>query len=153
MKLKTFFPYPAICDLDDLRRMTSFANSLEQPTFDRHNVLSSVSDIRVHSDDDKYYFSIDVPGMKREHMTIQVEETKDNGRMFCLTGTRKLKQGSSVSEVKVERRVSLNNDADMDEIDANLEYGVLEITIKKKPKDEEKSTTKVIPINGEPKRE
>ena len=149
-----FYPSMYSSVLSDLDDLTSLAKHLEQqPTAknikNRRTVMSSCSDLRVHEDNEKYTVSIDVPGIKREDLTIQVEETKDNGRVLALTGLRKMKQGSSESEVKLERRFSLGDDVDTDQIDANLEYGVLEVTMKKKAKEEQKPKTKVISIKQE----
>mgnify|MGYP003572762024 FL=1 len=83
----------------------------------------------IHEDDKNYSVSIDVPGVKKDQMQIELE---DNGRTLHLSGGRKLKTKNSISETKFSRRFTIGENVDLAKMSANLEDGVLTVTAPKK---------------------
>ena len=101
--------------------------------------------VRVQEHPDKYTFSLDVPGIKQNDLTIELEENGPNEKVLHVRGTRKWKHDGS--EQTVERRAILGDDVDVDKIGAHVEDGVLEVVLLKKAKEEvNKPTTRSIPI-------
>ncbi|XP_021716168.1 17.4 kDa class I heat shock protein-like [Chenopodium quinoa] len=86
-----------------------------------------------------HVFKVDLPGLKKEEVKVEVEE----GRILQISGERSKEQEEkndkwhSVerSSGKFLRRFRLPENTKMDEVKANLENGVLTVTI---PKVEEK---------------
>jgi HSP20 family protein len=98
----------------------------------------------IHEDDTKFQFSIDVPGVKPEDMTVQVEQ---NGRVLHLAGGRKIKRGDEVIETRFEKSFSLGKNIDASKITANLADGVMVVTA---PKDVSKDQVVKIAITQNP---
>lgn len=97
-----------------------------------------------------HVFKADVPGLKREEVKVEVEE----GRILQISGERsKEKEEKNDKWHRVERssgkflrRFRLPENAKMDQIKANMENGVLTVTV---PKEEEKKPeVKSIDISG-----
>lgn len=65
-----------------------------------------------------------LPGVKAQDMIITLEEDL---HVLNLSGSRKIKEGDSVTESKFMKAFSIgeNNDVDLDKIAANLSDGVL----------------------------
>lgn len=79
----------------------------------------------VHEDENHYLVSVDLPGMTKEDIVIEVKEGVLN-----IQGERKRKNGSTES-LKVAKRFSLPRSVDKDKVEANYENGVLEIYLPK----------------------
>ncbi len=85
---------------------------------------------------------MDVPGIKRDDITLKLEE---EGRVLRVLGERKLHEGKLKSEKKFEKIFALDkNTIDTDSISANLSNGVLLITLPKRASPESRTWT--IPI-------
>lgn len=100
----------------------------------------------LREDDKSYNLSVDVPGVKAEDMTIKVE-----ANTLRVSGFRKrtTSDGKSSEERKFDYRLTLGDDVDVDNISANLENGVLQLTAPKKKPEEPKA--RVIQVtNGVP---
>ena len=83
----------------------------------------------ITEDDKKFQIAVDVPGVKKNDMTVQLEH---GGRVLKLAGHRNVKKGNSVSETKFEQCLSISSNVDVSKLTANLADGVLIVTAPKK---------------------
>lgn len=88
---------------------------------------------------------MDVPGLKPEDMTVQIEQ---NGRVLRLSGGRKVKKENEVMETRFEKSFTLGKEIDTSKITANLANGIMVVTAPKDPSKKEKVVK--IPITHEP---
>ncbi|XP_042521150.1 18.2 kDa class I heat shock protein-like [Macadamia integrifolia] len=97
-----------------------------------------------------HVFKADLPGLKKEEVKLEVE----NGRVLQISGEKSREQEEKNdkwhrverSSGKFLRRFRLPENAKMEQIKANMENGVLTVTI---PKEEEKKPeVKTIDISG-----
>jgi len=96
-----------------------------------------------------YHVEVDLPGMKKEDITIQIEDNK-----LIISGERKVKEEIKEEDYyKVEssfgtfsRSFSLPDDADIENIHAESKDGVLEVVVPKL-KVQKVEKTKKIAIN------
>ncbi|GAA0139501.1 chaperone [Lithospermum erythrorhizon] len=97
-----------------------------------------------------HMFKADLPGLKKEEVKVEVEE----GRVLQLSGERSREHEEKNdkwhrmerSSGKFVRRFRLPEDAKIDQIKANMENGVLTVTV---PKEEmKKPQVKAIDISG-----
>ena len=102
-----------------------------------------------HETDDAYELVIDVPGIKAEDISVQVE---DDGNVLRIQGERtvKSKDGTSISTSKFHKAYGLEGEScDVDAIEVTLDSGVLSVhipKIKKEETEEEDSSTRTIPV-------
>jgi len=102
--------------------------------------------VNEKEDEKAYYMEVDLPGVKKDNIKVEI---KDN--LLTISGERKFKKeekdkGYIRTESffgKFERRFTLPNDANIENIEAKVEDGVLHLTI---PKIEEKENVKKIEI-------
>jgi len=103
--------------------------------------LAFIPSVNTREADDAYFIEVDLPGVKKEDIDIKVDEN-----VLTISGVRKLKEEQKEEEFykvesmygKFERSFSLPEDADVDNIEAHSENGVLEIKIPKVQKVENK---------------
>ena len=143
MLLTKFEPFG---ELRELRRGFNYLNSVMEGLEEQNieNGLSSfIPTINSRETDDAYFVEVDLPGVKKSEITIDV---KDN--VLSISGERKVNdRAKEDSYYKVEskygkfvRNFTLPKDADVDKIEASNKDGVLEVKIQrqkileKKPK-------------------
>jgi HSP20 family protein len=85
----------------------------------------------VTENEKQFRLSVDVPGVKPEDMTIELEH---DGRVLHMSGGRKVKTDKSYEEYKFDKRFTLGKDLDTSKITAHLSDGVLCLTAPKKEK-------------------
>ncbi len=124
-------------ELRELRKgfeyMNSIMNELEGQNLEA-GISSFVPAVNSREDKDAYYVEIDLPGIKKEDISIDV---KDN--VLTISGERKVKEEmKEESYYKIESRFgkfirsfTLPKNVDLDKIEANFENGVLEVVIPK----------------------
>jgi HSP20 family protein len=83
----------------------------------------------IHEDDDKFSIAIDVPEVRAEDMEIRLE---NDGRVLHLSGGRMIDEGEEVRETRFDKRFSIGESVDTDNIKANLHEGVLTVIAPKK---------------------
>jgi HSP20 family protein len=91
----------------------------------------------VTEDNDNYYVSAELPGVKSEDLDIQV-----TAKGVSIAGERKIPvEGNNVKYHRREREagkfsrlINLSDDIDVDKVDAKLENGILTMTIPKAEK-------------------
>lgn len=82
--------------------------------------LRPVSDYDFSQTDDHYLLTMDIPGVKKEDLKIELQENE-----LLISAVR------SSSGARFERRFALPERVDVDKIEANLEDGVLHIVAPK----------------------
>ena len=121
-------------ELQDIERRIGAVLNVNQPAREVKNFTPAVNE---KVDDKGYYLEIDLPGVKKENIDISV-----NDGVLTISGERKLeKKEEKENYVRIEsffgrfeRSFKLPPDADLDNIEAKYEDGVLKIFIPKKKK-------------------
>ena len=98
-------------------------------------------DVDIHASDDEVVFSVDLPGVGKGDVTIQVDETNT----LVITGKNSLNEnGNAVLRQynvgNYYRAFQLSDDYDKDKVSARLENGLLVVAI---PKREEAKPKKI----------
>ena len=102
--------------------------------------------VNTREDEKAYYIEVDLPGVKKEDIKVDI---KDN--TLTISGERKFKEEVKEEDYykietsigKFSRTFSLPEDADVENIDAKSENGVLEIVI---PKVKKEASVKTIEV-------
>ncbi len=102
--------------------------------------------VNTREDEKAYYIEVDLPGVKKEDIKVDI---KDN--TLTISGERKLKNEVKEDDYykietaigKFTRTFTLPEDADIENIDAKNENGVLDIEIPKVKKEESVKTIEV----------
>jgi len=129
-------------ELQDIERRLGAVLNVNQPT---REVKSFTPAVNEKIDEKGYHLEVDLPGVKKEDVEISV-----NDGILTISGERKLEKKEEKENYtriesffgRFERSFKLPADADVDNIEAKYENGVLKIFIPKK----EKSSGKKIEI-------
>lgn len=84
----------------------------------------------IHEDNDNYYATFEVPGVKKEDVKIELNE-----RLLTVSVSRKEKTDEGESSFSSSRSISVPETVKSDAILAKLEDGILTVTL---PKSEER---------------
>lgn len=100
--------------------------------FDNSIFCNRISDYKIDEDDKNYIIEMDIPGVKKEDLEIGVKEN-----ILSIYAERKKEDKTenkeSVVVSKYEQSFNISaKSVDVDNIQANLDNGVLKITIPKK---------------------
>ncbi len=137
-------PFKELRDIErKISSMLEFENKMI-PAAQAENIWMPA--VNEKEDEKAYYVEIDLPGVKKEDINIEV---KDN--VITVSGERKFKKTEEDKGYKrvesffgkFERSFTLPADADAEKIEAKVEDGVLLITI---PKVEQKENVKKIEV-------
>ncbi len=133
MLMTTFDPYKEFLAMREKmenisRLMQGVENSPERPKID------FIPTVNTREADDAYYIEVDLPGVKKEDINIDVNEN-----VLTISGERKLEDSRANDEFyrvesvygKFERSFSLPEDVDEDKIEAEAKNGVLIVKIPK----------------------
>ena len=99
--------------------------------FDRgmNSILRHSSPAYEISEDDKEFkLSIDLPGVRSEDCTVELE---NDGRVLHISGGRKVEKDGRFSETRFDQRFALGKSLDKEKMSANLSEGVMVITAPK----------------------
>jgi HSP20 family protein len=91
--------------------------------------------IDLYQDNDHAYVRAELPGVRREDLTVEVVDGTLN-----LTVERKTKEGEQESAFRLHRAIRISDDVLADKVTAQLEHGVLTVTL---PKREEAKPRKI----------
>ena len=127
--------YNPFAELEAIREQ--FNRVLSQATSEVEKDIAFVPVVNTREADDAYYIEVELPGVKKEDINIDVNEDT-----LTISGERKIQEEHKddtfykVESVygKFERSFSLPEDADIEHIEATSKNGVLEIRIPKKQK-------------------
>ncbi|OIV98141.1 hypothetical protein TanjilG_12177 [Lupinus angustifolius] len=131
--------YNNLHNLMDLRDETPSNKNVSVPTQtymrDAKAMAATAADIKEYTN--SYVFVIDMPGLKRGDITVQVED--DN--VLLISGERKREEEKDgVKYLRMERRVGkfmrkfvLPENANTDAVSAVCQDGVLSVTVQKLP--------------------
>jgi HSP20 family protein len=90
-------------------------------------------DVDIHASDDQVVFTIDLPGVGKGDVTIQVNETNAlviTGKNSCTEHGNEIIRQYNVGNFY--RAFQLSDDYDKDKVSAKLENGLLVVTIQKR---------------------
>ena len=98
------------------------------------NVTSFVPAVNTREDEKNYYIEIDLPGVAKEDISVELNENK-----LTVSGERKTKEEIKKEDYylvestfgKFQRSFTLPDNVDMEQIEAKDNHGVLEIIIPK----------------------
>jgi HSP20 family protein len=110
------------------RLFKAVEQSPEMPTVD------FIPAVNTREADDAYYIEVDLPGVKKEDISINVDDN-----VLTISGERKIEEERKDEEFyrvesvygKFERSFTLPEDVDADKIEAEVKDGVLTIRIPK----------------------
>jgi len=117
------------------------------PAIENQNSISTFTpNVNTREDEKGYYIEIDLPGVKKENINIDL-----NDKVLTISGERKFKEEVKKENYykietafgKFERSFSIPEDADIDNIEATNENGVLEIFIPKIKKETPKKRIEI----------
>ena len=125
-------------ELQDIERRLGAVLNVNQPAPEVKTFTPAVNE---KVDDKGYYLEIDLPGVKKENIDISI-----NDGILTISGERKFEKKEEKENYtriesffgRFERSFKLPPDADVDNIEAKYEDGVLKIFIPKKQKSEGK---------------
>jgi len=137
--LVKFDPFKEIRELE--RRLY---NSL--PVQNENAISTFTPSVNTREDEKGYYIEVDLPGVKKEDINIDL-----NDKVLTISGERKFKEEVKKENYykietafgKFERSFSIPEDADMENIEAKSENGVLEIFIPKIKKETPKKRIEI----------
>jgi len=103
--------------------------------------IAFVPAVNTREADDAYYIEVELPGVKKEDINIDIDENT-----LTISGERKIKEEHKEDTFykvesyygKFERSFALPEDADVEKIEAEFKDGILEIKIPKKVQVENK---------------
>jgi HSP20 family protein len=120
------------------------------------NSLSKVgsnAQLGLHETPDGYDITVDVPGVSKENVTVSVDNEKNLVEVIAHqkdenSSDKDGEKRSSRSERYYQRNFTLPLDAKKDSLQAKLDHGVLQLSLKKvKPEEIAKDKKKLIAIN------
>jgi len=90
-------------------------------------------DVDIYSSDEEVVFAVDLPGVGKGDVSIQIDET--NTLVIKAKNSQKEPEGIVIRQYQIGdyyRAFQLSDDYDKDKVSAKLENGCLEITVPKK---------------------
>ncbi len=138
MALKRYDPFKEFRELT--RNINSFNDLYNSQEFPELNVSSFVPDVNTREGEYAYHIDLDLPGIGKDDINIHVDKNA-----LTVSGERKTKEEVKQEDYykiestfgKFERRFTLPDDVDVENIHAESTDGVLEVTVPKMAKKQE----------------
>ena len=139
-----------ITRFDPFRELKELENRIFQnyvPTIEREKGINAFTpSVNTREDEKAYYIEVDLPGVKKEDIKVDIKENA-----LTISGERRFKEEVKEEDYykietsigKFTRTFTLPDDADVENIDAKNENGVLDIIIPKVKKEESVKTIEV----------
>lgn len=133
MLIQRFDPFKEFNELrKSFEQLSRTFNALEDQELQKD--IQFIPAVNTREGDDAYYIEVDLPGVKKEDINIDVHDN-----ILTVSGERKIEKERKDDEFyrvesfygKFERSFTLPEDVDSDKIEAKDENGVLLITIPK----------------------
>jgi HSP20 family protein len=125
---------------------SAFYNFPKTKAANDESITAFMPKVNTREDDKAYYLDIDLPGVKKEEITIDVDEG-----VFSIYGERNFKDEVKEEDYykvetyfgKFQRVFNLPENVDSEKIEAKSENGVLEIVIPKSKNEKAKKQIKI----------
>jgi len=135
MALTRFDPFKELRELS--RNVNSLNDLYNTQEFPQLNVSSFVPDVNTREGDYAYHIDVDLPGINKDNIHVHIDNN-----IMTISGERKTKEETKEEDYykveshfgKFERRFTLPDDVDSENIHAESSDGVLEITVPKMAK-------------------
>jgi len=135
MALTRFDPFKELRELS--RNVNSLNDLYNTQEFPQLNVSSFVPDVNTREGDYAYHIDVDLPGINKDNIHVHIDNN-----IMTISGERKTKEETKEEDYykveshfgKFERRFTLPDDVDSENIHAESSDGVLEITVPKMTK-------------------
>ena len=145
--------YPSIFGenlFDDFFRFPDFGRDVEKKLYGKH--AAQVMKTDVHEHDDHYEIVIDLPGFKKENISVELKDGYLGISAHTQNETEeKDAEGAFVRKERFQgtcsRRFYVGEDIKNEDITASFENGVLSIKVPKKQEEPEPETGYSIAIN------
>jgi HSP20 family protein len=135
MALTRFDPFREFRELT--RNVNSLNDFYSDQEFPELNVSSFVPDVNTREGDYAYHIDVDLPGISKDDVHVHIDNN-----ILTISGERNTKEETKKEDYykvesyfgKFERRFTLPDDVDAENIHAESSDGVLEITVPKMAK-------------------
>ena len=133
MLMTRFDPFKEFQNLQkSMEMMNRLFNAVEQKA--ERPVVDFIPAVNTREADDAYYIEVDLPGVKKEDISIDVDDN-----VLTISGERKVEEERKDEEFyrvesvygKFERSFTLPEDVDAEKIEAEAKDGVLTVKIPK----------------------
>jgi|TARA_A100001015_G_scaffold302819_1_gene391528 HSP20 family molecular chaperone IbpA len=112
--------------LDGFFNITPIFHNLEE-------IYKTGDQVRFASREDSLNIQIDIPGCKKEDLDIKVDSDE---RVVYIEGKRTVKTNDSEEVQTMNRSFSIGREYDLKKIKFTYEYGVLEVNVPRRKKEE-----------------
>jgi HSP20 family protein len=128
-----FSPVPIFATQDPFLNIMPVLANLDRASSDM-SLMRSSPGYEIRESDKSYQIQVDVPGVKAADMEIKLESDQ---RVLHIAGGRKVTgEDGSVSQTHFEKRFTIGDNIEVEQLSARLEDGVLTLTAPKKVKKE-----------------
>ncbi|MBN1294000.1 MAG: Hsp20/alpha crystallin family protein [Candidatus Latescibacteria bacterium] len=117
-------------DLEKREKQEVSSTAAEQMS---HSGPAYSPDVDIYASDDEVVFAVDLPGVAKGDVSIQVDET--NTLIIKAKNSHKEPSNNVLKQYQIGdyyRAFQISDDYDKDKVSATLENGLLEITVPKK---------------------
>ena len=106
------------------------ARNFLNPVSQQGDAFETVYQLKLHEDDDNYHAELDLPGVKKKDVQIEIDE----GNLIINASRKDPFSNDDEKLIKYKRTLRLGKQVDSTSISATLEDGVLQIKLPKMKK-------------------